>query len=106
MYQPYRPLLPIIQDIGHEDQLLPLTWRIINDSLRTDVSLLYPPYMIAVGCLQLAWYVYDEWSFSIQLTETRVDWRFTFLESSKNRISIQNIAIFFIFHFSFDSFAV
>lgn len=55
VYQPYRPLLPIIQDIGHEDQLLPLTWRIINDSLRTDVSLLYPPYLIAVGCLQLAW---------------------------------------------------
>lgn len=55
VYQPYRPLLPIIQDIGHEDSLLPLTWRIINDSLRTDVSLLYPPYMIAIGCLQLAW---------------------------------------------------
>lgn len=55
VYQPYRPLLPIIQDIGHEDQLLPLTWRIINDSLRTDVSLLYAPYMIAIGCLQLAW---------------------------------------------------
>ncbi|KAJ6634825.1 Small G protein signaling modulator 3 like, partial [Pseudolycoriella hygida] len=36
VYQPYRLLLPIIQDIGHEDQLLPLTWRIINDSLRTD----------------------------------------------------------------------
>ncbi|KAJ6642593.1 Cyclin-C [Pseudolycoriella hygida] len=54
VYQPYRLLLPIIQDIGHEDQLLPLTWRIINDSLRTDVSLLYPPYMIAIGCLQLA----------------------------------------------------
>lgn len=58
VYQPYRPLLPIIQDIGHEDQLLPLTWRIINDSLRTDVSLLYPPYMIAIGCLQLAWFVF------------------------------------------------
>lgn len=57
VYQPYRPLLPIIQDIGHEDQLLPLTWRIINDSLRTDVSLLYAPYMIAIGCLQLAWFV-------------------------------------------------
>lgn len=46
VYQPYRPLLPIIQDVGFEDQLLPLTWRIINDSLRTDVSLLYPPYMV------------------------------------------------------------
>ena len=54
VYQPYRPLIPIIQDIGQEDQLLTLTWRIINDSLRTDVSLLYPPYQIAIACLQIA----------------------------------------------------
>lgn len=63
VYQPYRPLLPIIQDIGHEDQLLPLTWRCINDSLRTDVSLLYPPYMIAIGCLQIAWCVHFSFYF-------------------------------------------
>lgn len=48
VYQPYRPLLQLIQDINHDDQLLTLTWRIINDSLRTDVSLLYPPYQVAV----------------------------------------------------------
>jgi hypothetical protein len=29
-------------------------WRIINDSLRTDVSLLYPPYMISLAALHLA----------------------------------------------------
>lgn len=46
VYQPYRPLLQLIQDINHDDQLLTLTWRIINDSLRTDVSLLYPPYQV------------------------------------------------------------
>ncbi|CAG9816275.1 unnamed protein product [Phaedon cochleariae] len=54
VYQPYRPLLQLIQDIGHEEQLLTLAWRIVNDSLRTDVSLLYPPYQIAIGCLQIA----------------------------------------------------
>lgn len=48
VYQPYRPLLQMIQDIGHED-LLSLAWRLINDSLRTDVCLLYPPYQIAIG---------------------------------------------------------
>lgn len=48
VYQPYRPLLQLIQDIGPgDDQLLTLTWRIINDSLRTDVSLLYPPYQVS-----------------------------------------------------------
>lgn len=54
VYQPYRPLLQLIQDIGQEEQLLTLTWRIINDSLRTDVSLLYPPYQIAIGSLHIA----------------------------------------------------
>lgn len=54
VYQPYRPLLQLVQDIGQEDQLLTLTWRVVNDSLRTDVSLLYPPYQIAIGCLQIA----------------------------------------------------
>lgn len=49
VYQPYRPLLQMIHDIGHEDQLLSLAWRLINDSLRTDVGLLYPPYQIAIG---------------------------------------------------------
>ncbi|XP_014609476.1 PREDICTED: cyclin-C isoform X2 [Polistes canadensis] len=41
-------------DVGPDDQLLTLAWRIINDSLRTDVCLLYPPYQIAIGCLQIA----------------------------------------------------
>lgn len=49
VYQPYRPLLQMIQDIGHEDQLLSLAWRLVNDSLRTDLCLLYPPYQIAIG---------------------------------------------------------
>lgn len=49
VYQPYRPLLQLVQDIGHEEQLLTLSWRIVNDSLRTDVCLLYPPYQIAIG---------------------------------------------------------
>lgn len=55
VFQPYRPLLQLVQDIGqHEDQLLALAWRVVNDSLRTDLSLLYPPYQIAIGCLQIA----------------------------------------------------
>lgn len=55
VYQPYRPLLQLVQDIGgQEESFLTLAWRIINDSLRTDVCLLYPPYQIAIGCLQIA----------------------------------------------------
>lgn len=49
VYQPYRPLLLLIQDISNgqeEQQLLNLSWRIINDSLRTDVSLIYSPHQV------------------------------------------------------------
>ena len=49
VYQPYRPLLTFVQDVGPDDQLLTLAWRVVNDSLRTDVCLLYPPYQIAIG---------------------------------------------------------
>lgn len=49
VYQPYRPLVQFVQDFGQEDQILPLSWKIVNDSLRTDISLLYPPYQIALG---------------------------------------------------------
>ncbi|XP_037950299.1 cyclin-C [Teleopsis dalmanni] len=54
VYQPYRPLLQLVQDMGQEEHLLTLSWRIVNDSLRTDVCLLYPPYQIAIACLQIA----------------------------------------------------
>ena len=82
MYQPYRPLLQFIGDLGrqYEDSLQPLAWyssvnnltevfhvfvshahlligrcalvrKIVNDSLRTDLGLLYPPHLIAIGTL-------------------------------------------------------
>lgn len=54
LYQPYRPLVHYVQDLGHEDSILPLGWRIVNDSLRTDVCLLYPPYLIALACINMA----------------------------------------------------
>lgn len=56
VYQPYRPLLQLVQDIGQEEQLLTLTWRIINDSLRTDVSLLYPPYQVILVNIKLKYF--------------------------------------------------
>jgi len=54
LFHPYRPLLQYVHDLGPDDSLLQLAWRIINDSLRTDVCLLYPPYMIALASLNLA----------------------------------------------------
>lgn len=49
VFQPYRPLLLLIQDIGQEEQLQALSWRIINDSLRTDLSLLYAPHQVRLN---------------------------------------------------------
>ncbi|XP_055957512.1 cyclin-C isoform X1 [Patella vulgata] len=54
LYQPYRPLTQFCNDLKPENDLLPLSWRIVNDSLRTDVPLLYPPYLIAIACLHMA----------------------------------------------------
>ena len=45
----YRPLLQYTQDLNADDQTVSVAWRLINDSLRTEVCLLYPPYMIALG---------------------------------------------------------
>ena len=55
LYLPYRPLMLYAADLlTSEDKVLPLAWRIVNDSLRTDVPLLYPPYLIALSCLHMA----------------------------------------------------
>lgn len=49
VYQPYRPLLQFASDAGLDDTLLALAWRVVNDSLRTDACLFFPPYQIALG---------------------------------------------------------
>ena len=54
VFQPYRPLVQYCQDLGIEDSVLPTAWRIVSDSLRTDVSLLFPPYLISLSCLHMA----------------------------------------------------
>uniref|UniRef100_A0A2K6SN88 Cyclin-C n=1 Tax=Saimiri boliviensis boliviensis TaxID=39432 RepID=A0A2K6SN88_SAIBB len=54
VYHPYSPLLQHVQDVGQEDMLLPLAWRIVNDAYRMDLCLLYPPLMIALACLHIA----------------------------------------------------
>ena len=54
VYHPYRPLFQYVQDMGQEDILLSLAWRIVNDTYRTDLCLLYPPFMIALACLHVA----------------------------------------------------
>nr|CAB3228898.1 cyclin-C-like [Phallusia mammillata] len=54
VYHPYRPLVQYCNDMGRSDSLLPVAWKIANDSYRTDVILLYPPFQIALACLHMA----------------------------------------------------
>ncbi|VDK42685.1 unnamed protein product [Taenia asiatica] len=59
VFHPYRPLLQFCDDLRPQlldtaDELLSRAWGIANDSLRTDLCLHYPPYLIALGCVQMA----------------------------------------------------
>ncbi|XP_001625017.2 cyclin-C [Nematostella vectensis] len=54
IYHPYRPLTQYVSDLGMEEAILPTAWRIINDSLRTDIFLIYPPYLIALAAIHMA----------------------------------------------------
>lgn len=54
----YFPAIPIfIVCLLFDNISCLLCRRIINDSLRTDVSLLYPPYMISLGTYFGIWFV-------------------------------------------------
>ena len=54
VYHPYRSLDMYTREFPIDQPLFEATWRIINDSLKTDAPLLYPPYEIALACLLLA----------------------------------------------------
>lgn len=60
LYHPYRPLMQYVQDMPRANNILPLAWRIVNDSYRTDVILLYPPSMIALACIHIAYVVNND----------------------------------------------
>jgi len=57
-YLPYRPLQIFCQDLGmnstQNEALLSFSWKIVNDSLRSDACLMYAPSHIALACLHIA----------------------------------------------------
>eukprot|EP00039_Didymoeca_costata_P010564 m.142579 g.142579 ORF g.142579 m.142579 type:complete len:274 (+) comp14880_c0_seq2:136-957(+) len=54
IYHAYRPLMNFVEDAKLDKDFVSLAWRIVNDSLRSDLCFLYPPYLIAIGCLHFA----------------------------------------------------
>ncbi|KAL2650494.1 hypothetical protein R1flu_018622 [Riccia fluitans] len=59
IYHPYRPLIQLLQDAGLTD-IIQTVWSIVNDSYRTDLILMYPPFMIALGCIYIACVIKDK----------------------------------------------
>ncbi|EYC24695.1 hypothetical protein Y032_0013g2055 [Ancylostoma ceylanicum] len=57
VYHPYRPLTTMLQDIARDPTVKDFPpfeeqcWKVANDSLRSDCSLLYPPHIIAISCI-------------------------------------------------------
>jgi len=53
VFHPYRPLTQLCSDAAISD-CFQTAWAILNDSYRTDLCLLYPPYIIAIACIFMA----------------------------------------------------
>ena len=62
VYHPYRPLLQYANDLNAPvgETVVPLAWRIVNDSYRTDVVLLYAPFQVALACLHMACVMHNQ----------------------------------------------
>jgi cyclin C len=71
IYHPYRPLVQLLQDAGLTD-ITPCTWSLVNDTYRTDLILIYPPFMIALACIYIA-SVIKEKDTRLWFEELRVD---------------------------------
>lgn len=57
VFHPYRPLIQYVKDISQSEtggDLLSTAWNVVNDTYRTDVILLYPPFLIALASLHIA----------------------------------------------------
>jgi len=61
VYHPYRPLTQLwlelatlYKDSKDLEELKSVSWKVCNDSLKTDASLLYPPHLIAIACIMIA----------------------------------------------------
>eukprot|EP00898_Chlorokybus_atmophyticus_P003219 jgi/Chlat1/3899/Chrsp26S04018 len=54
VFHPYRPLAQFLTDAGVKEQLLRTAWAHVNDSYKTDLLLVHPPYMVALACMYLA----------------------------------------------------
>ncbi|CAG8613652.1 13570_t:CDS:2 [Dentiscutata erythropus] len=53
VFHPYRALTTLAQDLGTKNEDVQRAWLIVNDTYKTDMCLLHPPYVIAAAALYL-----------------------------------------------------
>jgi len=57
IYHPYKSLPLFLANSGLEPDTIEVVWGIVNDSYKTDVCLMYAPYVVGLGCVYLASYL-------------------------------------------------
>ncbi|CAD5123332.1 DgyrCDS11689 [Dimorphilus gyrociliatus] len=93
VFHPYRPLQQYVTDLcssTDDAQLLQVAWRIINDTYRTDIPLLYPPYMIALSALHMACVINQKEAAKNWFAELAIDME-KIMEISKQIISLYEL---------------
>ncbi|CAI4228670.1 unnamed protein product [Auanema sp. JU1783] len=79
VYHPYRPLLTFMADIAKDNKeditdLEAESWKVVNDSLRTDAVFLFPPHLIAVASIILgSQFLEKEYYIKNWLPEINID---------------------------------
>eukprot|EP01114_Cavostelium_apophysatum_P023908 TRINITY_DN9170_c0_g1_i1.p1 TRINITY_DN9170_c0_g1~~TRINITY_DN9170_c0_g1_i1.p1 ORF type:complete len:270 (-),score=6.92 TRINITY_DN9170_c0_g1_i1:164-952(-) len=54
VYHPYRSLTECLTDAKTDKRFTEVCWGLINDTYCTDLSLMFPPHVIALACIYLA----------------------------------------------------
>jgi hypothetical protein len=54
VFNPYRPLQSYLMDAGAPQEIAQAAWAALNDSFKCDAPLMYPPHVLALGCLVFA----------------------------------------------------
>jgi len=54
VFHPYRPLTKYVTDMGQEHTVMQFAWKVCNDCLRSDIPLLFPPYLVALAAIYMA----------------------------------------------------
>lgn len=70
IHHPYRTLQHIGDLIGLAPQDLAVAWTIINDTYASDLPLLYPPHIIALSAIYMAFFIPSQLRSHVKPTST------------------------------------